>query len=128
MTKPDCLFCDFDNPERHTLITQNDLPCARWDNFPVSEGHAEVIPKRHVDSFFDLEEDELTAMHGLAKATKEIIVARFNPDAFTIGINDGEAAGRTIHHLHLHLIPRYVGDVENPRGGIRHIIPGKGDY
>jgi len=128
MSKPDCLFCDFDNPEQHRVITQNDLAYARWDNFPVSEGHTEVIPKRHVDSFFDLEVDELTAMHDLAKAAREIIVASFNPDAFTIGINDGEAAGRTIGHLHLHLIPRYIGDVENPRGGIRHIIPGKGDY
>lgn len=67
-------------------------------------------------------------MYALAKVARGIIVSKYKPDAFTIGINDGAAAGRTIHHLHLHLIPRYVGDVENPRGGIRHIIPGKGDY
>jgi len=128
MIKSDCLFCNFDNPDQHTLVAQNELAYARWDNFPVSEGHAEIVPKRHVDSFFDLEEGELTAMYGLAKVVREIIIAGFSPDAFTIGINDGEAAGRTIHHLHMHLMPRYVGDVENPRGGIRHIIPGKGDY
>jgi diadenosine tetraphosphate (Ap4A) HIT family hydrolase len=124
----DCLFCDFENPEKHKLIKQNDLAYARWDNHPVSDGHAEVVPKRHVDSFFDLQEDELSAIFGLAKITREIIVAKHKPDGFNIGINDGEAAGRTIHHLHLHLIPRYIGDVENPRGGIRHIIPGKGNY
>lgn len=128
MPKPECLFCDFNNPEKHTIIGQNDLAYSRWDNFPVSDGHAEIVPKRHIDSFFDLSPDELTALYGLAKTTKGIIVAQYNPDAFNLGVNDGEAAGRTIHHLHLHLIPRYVGDVENPRGGIRHIIPGKGDY
>ena len=128
MKNPDCLFCDFENPDRNTLIAQNDLAYARWDNIPVSDGHAEVIPKRHVESFFDLGDDEIAAMYELAKATREVIATKYKPDAFTIGINDGEAAGRTIHHVHLHLIPRYVGDVENPRGGIRHIIPGKGDY
>ena len=110
------------------MIAQSDLAYARWDNYPVSKGHAEVVPKRHVESFFDVEESELIAMHGLAIITRDIIGATHKPDAFTIGVNDGEAAGRTIHHLHLHVIPRYIGDVENPRGGIRHIIPGKGDY
>lgn len=128
MGKSDCLFCDFDNPERHRLVAQNDLAYVRWDNFPVSDGHIEIIPKRHVVAYVDLGEDELIAMHRLAKTACEIIGVRFNPDAFTIGINDGEAAGRTVHHLHMHFIPRYVGDVENPRGGIRHVIPGKGDY
>lgn len=128
MKNSDCLFCDFENPDRNTLVAQNDLAYARWDNIPVSDGHAEVIPKRHVESFFDLDDDEIAAMYELAKATREVIATKYKPDAFTIGINDGEAAGRTIHHVHLHLIPRYAGDVENPRGGIRHIIPGKGDY
>lgn len=81
MSKPDCLFCDFENPDRHNLIEQNDLAYARWDNFPVSEGHAEIVPKRHIDSFFDLSQDELTAMYGLAKTTKGIIVAKYKPDA-----------------------------------------------
>lgn len=94
----------------------------------MSDGHAEVIPKRHVESFFDLSDEELAAIYGLAKVTRDEIVEKHHPDAFNLGVNDGEAAGRTIHHVHLHLIPRYVGDVENPRGGIRHIIPGKGDY
>ncbi|HSW78042.1 MAG TPA: HIT domain-containing protein [Candidatus Chromulinivoraceae bacterium] len=123
-----CLFCDRTNTERHEIIAENELTYARWDNFPVSNGHAEVIPKRHVASFFDLTKDEVLAIHDLSKTVRDKIVELYQPDAFNLGINDGEAAGRTIHHMHLHLIPRYVGDVENPRGGVRHIIPGKGNY
>lgn len=128
MSSPECLFCDKDNPEVNTIIAENDLAYARWDNFPVSNGHAEIIPKRHVESYFDLTNEEVVAIHGLSVVAKSIIVTKFHPDAFNIGINDGVAAGRTVHHVHQHLIPRYKGDVVNPRGGIRHIIPGKGDY
>lgn len=123
-----CLFCDKDNPKRHRLILENDLFYSRWDNFPVSDGHIEVVPKRHLESFFDLTPEELEQMHDLVKRTKKVIDAQYHPDAYNIGINEGEAAGRTIHHLHIHLIPRYTGDVANPRGGVRNIIPGKGDY
>lgn len=128
MINPDCLFCDKDDPESHTIIGQNELAYARWDNLPVNPGHAEIVPKRHFESFFDITPDELIAVHGLAVVVKKLIVAEHAPAGFTIGINDGEAAGRTIPHLHLHLIPRYNGDVPNPRGGIRNIIPEKGDY
>ena len=128
MTTSECVFCDRDNIEKNTIILENELAFSRWDNFPVSEGHAEIIPKRHVASFFDLSSEEVLSIYKLAGATKRIIETRHNPDAFTIGINEGEAAGRTVHHLHIHLIPRYVGDVPEPRGGIRHIIPGKGTY
>lgn len=123
-----CLFCDSGNKERHTLIQENDLAYARWDNFPVSDGHAEIIPKRHVASFFELSDDEMLAIYHLSQAVQDIIKQKYGPDAFNLGLNDGEAAGRTVHHVHLHLIPRYTGDVPNPRGGVRHIIPGKGDY
>lgn len=128
MPKSYCLFCDFRNTENHSIIEQNNLAYTRWDNFPVSEGHAEIVPKRHVESFFELSNDELIAVYDLAKTTKEIIASKYHPDSFNLGVNDGEAAGRTVHHLHLHLIPRYIGDVDKPRGGVRHIIPGKGDY
>ena len=128
MKTPECLFCDRNNNEKHVIIAENELAYARWDNYPVSEGHAEVIPKRHVVSFFGLHDDEVLALYELARETKEIIDAKYHPDAFNIGINDGEAAGRTVHHLHMHLIPRYIGDVPEPRGGVRHIIPGKGSY
>lgn len=128
MNNKSCLFCDKDNPDANTIIAENDYAYARWDNFPANPGHIEVIPIRHVESFFDLTEEELHAIYDLSKESKKIIVAKYNPDGFNIGVNDGEAAGRTVHHLHIHLLPRYVGDVSNPRGGIRHIIPGKGNY
>lgn len=123
-----CLFCDRNNSEKHTIIAENDLFYAREDNFPVSKGHSEIVPKRHIQSFFELNNAELIKLYDLIKKVKNIILNKHNPDAFNIGINDGEEAGRTIHHLHVHLIPRYKGDVENPRGGVRHIIPGKGNY
>ncbi len=128
MTKDYCLFCDRSNSEKHKIIDENDLFYARWDNFPVSKGHAEIVPKRHIESFFDLTDNELIQLFDLLKKVKGIIQNKYNPDAYNIGINDGEEAGRTIRHLHLHIIPRYKGDVENPRGGIRHIILGKGNY
>lgn len=123
-----CLFCDKNNTKEHQIIDENELAYARWDNIPVSNGHTEIVPKRHVASFFDLTEDEMLAIYRLAKTTRQKIIEMYQPDAFNLGINDGEAAGRTIHHMHLHLIPRYEGDVENPRGGVRHLIPGKGNY
>ena len=128
MTTKECLFCDYNNPSNHTLILDNEIAYARWDNFPVSDGHAEIIPKRHVESFFKLTEDEIIAIYGLSKQVREIVDERYHPNAYNLGVNDGEAAGRTVHHCHLHLIPRYIGDVANPRGGIRHIIPEKGNY
>lgn len=123
-----CLFCDKNNSDKNTIIAENKFAYARWDNFPVSDGHVEVVPVRHVESYFDLTKDEVIAIHELSKEVRRLIRAKFHPDAFTIGLNDGVEAGRTVHHVHQHLIPRYKGDVENPRGGVRHIIPGKGNY
>lgn len=123
-----CLFCDKDNPEKHRIIFENELFYARWDNFPVTRGHAEIVPKRHIVSLFDLTEEEVIQMVDLLKKTKKLIDEKYHPDGYNTGNNEGEAAGRTIHHLHFHIIPRYFGDVPNPRGGIRNIIPEKGDY
>lgn len=128
MEKNYCLFCDKDNPEKHKIFLENELFYARWDNFPVSEGHAEVVPKKHVVSFFELNKKELLQFYELVKEVKKIIEQKYHPDGYNLGNNEGEAAGRTIHHFHFHIIPRYKGDVLNPRGGIRNIIPGKGDY
>jgi len=124
----DCLFCDYTDAAKHQIIAENNLAYARWDNFPASLGHLEVVPKRHVVSFFDLKQTEILALYGLISEAKKQVDERYVPAGYNIGINDGEAAGRTIHHLHIHLIPRYQNDVENPRGGVRHIIPGKGNY
>src|SRR3989344_1266798 len=118
-----CLFCDKEN-QKFKLIVDSDFAVARWDEFPVSKGHALIIPRKHVVSFFDLKNEELLELFSLLYKAKEIIQKEYQPDGFNIGVNDGEAAGRTIHHLHIHLIPRYKGDAEKPRGGIRNIIPG----
>lgn len=125
---PACLFCDYRNLEIHTVIAEDELAYVRMDNFPASLGHVEVVPKRHVVSFFELEEAEVRSVYALLGEAKRQMQAAHHPDGYNIGVNEGEAAGRSVHHLHIHLIPRYVGDTENPRGGIRHIIPGKGDY
>jgi len=123
-----CLFCDKDNAKEHRIIFENELFYARWDNFPINKGHAEIMPKRHIVSFFNLSEEELIQMFDLLKRVKQLIDEKYHPDGYNVGSNEGEAAGRTIHHLHIHIIPRYFGDVPNPVGGIRNIIPEKGDY
>ena len=128
MMKNNCLFCDKNNFEKRYIMTENDLFYAKLDENPVSKGHAMVIPNEHIVSFFDLPDNTLISLFDFIKKVKSIIQSEHNPDAFNIGINDGAEAGRTIDHLHIHIIPRYKGDVENPRGGVRHIIPGKGNY
>ena|SRR3989344_5038700 len=128
MTEQGCLFCERTEPGKHQVFAENNLFYARWDNFPVSIGHAEIVPKRHMESFFELTLEELKQLYGLLLTAQVIIETTHAPDGFNIGVNEGVAAGRTVHHLHIHLIPRYNGDVPNPRGGIRNIIPGKGDY
>ena len=128
MKSSTCLFCDKDNTASNTIIVENKLAYARWDNFPVNPGHAEIVPIRHVESYFDLTDSEVLAMYDLIKQVKDTVTIASRPDGFNIGINDGEAAGRTIHHLHMHLIPRFKGDVPNPRGGVRYVVPEKGNY
>lgn len=128
MNKKYCLFCDKTNSDEHTILAENDVAYARWDNFPVSKGHVEIVPKSHVESIFDLTDNNLLAMYKLLKEARLVIDKKYQPDAYNIGINDGEAAGRTVHHLHIHLIPRYRGDVDDPKGGVRHIIPSRGAY
>jgi len=124
--EPGCLFCTIP-PER--IITDNELFYVIHDAFPVTLGHTLIIPKRHVATYFDLGQAEVNACTQLLHVAKARIEA-MDPSVqgFNIGVNDGESAGQTIRHCHLHLIPRRLGDVEHPRGGIRHIIPNKGDY
>ncbi len=105
-----CLFCEKDDPEKNKVICENDMAYSRWDNFPISKGHAQVVPKRHVVSFFDLKSDELVQIFGLLKETKQLIDERFHPDGYNLGVNEGEVAGRRINHLHIHMVPRYFGD------------------
>lgn len=123
-----CLFCDWKNKEANRLITQSANFYARYDKFPANPGHCEIIPKKHLQSFFSLNQKQITECYRLIKKVKKLIDKKFKPHSYNIGVNEGEAAGRTIHHLHIHLIPRYTGDVKNPRGGVRNVIPGKGNY
>jgi len=92
------------------------------DEFPVSPGHSLLISKRHVPELFLLTEEEWNDLFSLINKTKKYLDEKFKPDAYNIGVNSGEVAGQTIFHLHFHVIPRYIGDVENPRGGIRNIL------
>ena len=98
------------------------------DAFPVSPGHALLIPHRHVPSFFDLTDDERTDLMDLLGRARAKIQAELSPHGFNIGINDGPAAGQTVMHLHVHLIPRFNGDRPDPRGGVRWVFPEKADY
>lgn len=121
-----CPFCKAES-ERE-LIASSSLSVAFYDGFPVSPGHALIIPKRHVASFFDLSKEEQQDLLNLADMVKRIVEERYHPDGYNIGINVGEAAGQSIFHVHMHLIPRYQGDVPNPRGGVRGVIPSKQNY
>lgn len=96
---------------------------ARYDNFPATDGHLEIVPKRHVESFFELSDQEIVEAYELIREAQKELQQKYEPDGYTIGVNEGEAAGRSIDHLHIHLIPRYHGDVTDPRGGIRQAVP-----
>lgn len=121
-----CLFCEI---PADRVILENELAYAIRDGYPVTSMHSLVIPKRHVDDYFGLHRPELNACDDLIKKLKQQIQSEDESVvAFNIGMNAGDAAGQTIFHCHIHLIPRRVGDVESPRGGVRHLIPGKGYY
>lgn len=122
-----CVFCDWLKNNAQKII-ENDLAIAYYDQFPVSIGHALVITKRHVATFFDTTEEERIAIFDLVDKIKQINDKNNNPDGYNIGINCGKYAGQSVMHIHVHVIPRYKGDVENPRGGIRGVIPNKKDY
>ena len=122
----DCVFCHAETMKE--VIASSKLSLAFYDGFPVSPGHALVIPRRHVASFFDLTEDEVADMMALVRKVKLLVDARFRPDGYNIGINVGEAAGQSVFHVHMHLIPRYAGDVPDPKGGVRGVIPEKQKY
>jgi diadenosine tetraphosphate (Ap4A) HIT family hydrolase len=98
------------------------------DSFPVSKGHTLIVPRRHVASLFDLDQSEQAAIWAAVSMVRQLLQNEFKPDGFNIGVNDGIAAGQTVPHAHLHVIPRYAGDVADPRGGVRWIIPAKADY
>lgn len=119
-------ICPFCHPEG--VLFENDLAYACPDRFPVNPGHLLIIPRRHVADFFLTSEGEKAALLSLLDEAKHRVDGQYAPAGYNIGINVGEAAGQTIFHVHLHLIPRYRGDVENPRGGVRGVIPARQSY
>ena len=123
----DCLFCKCKN-EKEKIILENEYAFARFDEFPVSKGHIIFMTKRHVKDFFGTTIEEKEAIFDLVQKAKTMIDEKYNPDGYNIGMNCGEAAGQSVMHVHVHLIPRYNGDVENPRGGVRGVIPKKQNY
>jgi len=121
----ECPFCTL---PRERILLRNDRSVAFRDAYPVTTGHTLVVPARHVASFFDTTVEERMSMFELVEAAKQQLQLEFGPAGYNIGINDGAAAGQTVGHLHIHLIPRYPGDRPDPRGGVRWVIPEKADY
>lgn len=120
--------CPFCNLPPLRIVAENELAVVVKDGFPVSPGHMLIIPRRHVASFFQITEAERASMLRLLDEAKASLDTEFGSDAYNIGINDGSAAGQTVAHLHIHLIPRYAGDSPDPRGGVRWVLPNKAKY
>lgn len=125
MALQECPFCIVSGGR---VILENSVAVAFRDGFPVVEGHTLVVPRRHVASLFDLTEDEQTALWKLVATVRGKLMIELQPDGFNIGVNDGTAAGQTVMHAHVHIIPRRQGDVADPRGGIRWVFPKKARY
>lgn len=119
-----CPFCD---PPEDDILLSNDQAYVIYDRYPVTEGHALVITHRHVQSYFEATPEERDGLWNLVGEAK-VLLDEWSPDGYNIGINIGEAAGQTVMHLHIHLIPRRRGDVEDPRGGVRGAVPGRMSY
>lgn len=122
----ECIFCEEQDKER--VLFNGKVWKGVLDGYPVTEGHTLLIPHRHAETYFDLSEFEKLSLHHAIDSVKKILDERYHPDGYNIGINCGESAGQSVKHCHIHLIPRYKGDVENPRGGVRGVIPSKQNY
>jgi diadenosine tetraphosphate (Ap4A) HIT family hydrolase len=124
-----CAFCDIEKRiDESRIIYQDSTWIAILDGYPVSEGHTLLIPKRHCETYFDLNYLELESLGVTIGIVKRLLDTKYHPNGYNVGVNCGEAAGQTIMHCHVHIIPRYNGDCENPRGGVRGVIPNKMSY
>ena len=123
-----CPFCNIEKLDKDRILYQDSSWIAIYDNYPVSKGHVLLIPKRHCETYFDLNYVELASLGVTIGVIKLILNKKFNPDGYNIGVNCGEVAGQTVKHCHIHIIPRYKGDMEDPRGGVRGVIPEKQKY
>ena len=119
----DCIFCCNRN-----IVIENELAYADYDTYPVSPGHCLIITRRHVTGYFQATAEEKAAIWALVDEMKTIIDRDFKPDGYNVGVNVGKAGGQSVPHIHIHMIPRYTGDMENPRGGVRGVIPHKQKY
>ena len=120
--------CKFCNIPKGNVIIESELSLAFYDKYPVNKGHILVIPKNHISSYFNLSPNEKLDVWNMVDKIKALLENKYQPDAYNIGINIGEPAGQTIFHCHIHIIPRYNGDVDNPLGGVRGVIPSKQKY
>ncbi len=120
---PACPFC-----REPRAVLENDLAFVRYDQYPVNPGHCLVLPRRHVAEYFEATAQEKAAIWALVDAMKDRLDAEFHPDGYNVGVNVGVAAGQSVPHIHIHVIPRYRGDMENPQGGVRGVIPEKQKY
>ena len=118
-----CPFC-----RASRIVIENELAYADYDSYPASPGHCLIITRRHVAEYFQATAEEKTAIWELVDEMKSIIDKEYNPDGYNVGVNVGAAAGQSVPHIHIHIIPRYKGDVENPQGGVRGVIPHKQKY
>ena len=123
LSNKECIFCQMKD-----YILENELAYAIYDKYPVGKGHMLFIPKRHVKDFFDITKEEREAIFDLIDEGKKLLDEKYSPDSYNVGINCGEHAGQTIMHVHVHLIPRYIGDMKDPTGGVRGVIPEKMKY
>ena len=119
----ECPFCHPDG-----AMLEGELAYALYDRFPVTPGHVLLVTRRHVADWFATSSEERRALCELAEQARELLIRQWQPDGFNLGVNIGAAAGQTIAHVHVHLIPRYHGDVANPRGGVRGVIPARQNY
>lgn len=120
--------CPFCLPEPERVRLESEVGLALRDLFPATEGHTLVVPRRHVESIYDLDVEEEVALWQLIRRTRRMLAEEHHPDGFTIGVNEGIAAGQSVPHAHVHVIPRRLGDVPDPTGGIRAIFPLKARY
>lgn len=118
-----CPFCDHSH-----LLLESSLALARLDKYPVSPGHTLVTTRRHISSYFEATSDEVSGLWQLVGEVKQYLDSKHQPTGYNIGINVGSDAGQTVMHMHIHIIPRYKGDMEDPRGGVRGVIPNKQKY
>lgn len=121
----DCPFCSVD---RGRILLESEHALAFPDGFPIADGHTLVMPRRHVTSVYELTAPEQADAWALVGKVRDLLASEYKPDGFNIGLNDGSAAGQTIMHAHIHIIPRWHGDVPDPRGGVRLVIPARARY